>query len=184
MMTVRVRPELRMALERLAKKHRRSLSQEMQKGLDYWVGPHLEAKPHVAALAHAVRLLVEAVERATGKSWHEDAFTGEALRHGVEFLVFHFAPEGTKPVHIPSRVEETARRMPPALRDRARTAADVGMSQAGMVIALIEGAPTANTQPPLGVVHPDDWGFWKVRRDLGSGRERNRDVRMPKERRK
>ena len=57
-LTVRVRPELRTALERLASKHHRSLSQEMQRGLDYWVRRYLDPKPHVAALAQAVTLLV------------------------------------------------------------------------------------------------------------------------------
>jgi hypothetical protein len=141
----------------------------MQSGLDTWVGRRLHSKAHVAALAHALTILVEAVERATGKRWHEDAFTGEALRHAVDFLVSHFATEGTRPVPIPSRVEETARRMPPALRDRARTTADVGLTQAGWVITLIESAPA-----------PDDWGFWQVLRDLGSGCERNREARKPK----
>jgi predicted transcriptional regulator len=180
-LTVRVRPELRAALQRLAERHCRSLSQEMQRGLDAWVGQRRDHKRHVAALAHAVTILVEGVERATGKGWHEDAFTGEALRHAVEFLISHFATEATRPVPIPSRVEEAASRMPPAWRERARTAADVGMTQAGWVITLIESAPAANTQqPPLGVVPLDDWGFWKILRDIGSGWERNREARKPK----
>jgi hypothetical protein len=185
MLTVRVRPELRMALQRLAKKHRRSLSQEMQQGLDYWVSRYLKAKPHVAALAHAVRLLVEAVEQTTGKSWHEDAFTGEALRHGVECLISHFAPmqDRTMPLPVPPRVEEAAMRMPPDMREKACTAAEVGTFQARSVIFWIENAPTINEQP-LGIAFPDEWGFWQILRDLGSGWERNREVRIPKETRK
>jgi predicted transcriptional regulator len=179
-LTVRVRPELRTALERLAKRHRRSLSQEIQRGLDDWIGRHTKPKPHIGALTHAVALLAEAVERTTGKRWHEDAFTGEAVRHGVERLVFHFAPapDGTMPV--PPRVEEAAMRMPPPMRDRARTAADVGTSQAGMIITLIENAP-ASDKPPLGLAFPDEQGFWQILRDLGSGWKRNRAVWQSKE---
>jgi hypothetical protein len=157
----------------------------MQRGLDDWVGRRRDTKLHVAALAHAVTLVTQALERTTEKRWHEDAFTGEALRNAVEFLIFHFAltPDGTRPVPIPPRVEEAASRMPPAMRERARTAAEVGTSQAGMVITLIENAPASNKQP-LGLAFPDEWGFWKVLRDLGSGWERNREAWKPKEARK
>jgi hypothetical protein len=185
-LTVRVRPELRTALERLAKKHRRSLSQEMQRGLDDWVGRYLDPKPHVTALAHALTLLVEAIERATGKSWHEDAFTGEALRHGVEHLIFHFAPtpDRTMPLPVPPRVEEAAMRMPPDMREKARTAAEVGRSQAGIVIGSIEYLAAHNKQGQFGPAPADEWGFWQILRDIGSGWERNREAWIPKELRK
>jgi predicted transcriptional regulator len=183
-LTVRVRPELRTTLERLAKKHRRSLSQEMQRGLDAWVGRYNDPKLHVGALAHAITLLVEAIERATGKRWHEDAFTGEALRHAVEALIFYFAPTPDgKPVSVPAPVEEAAMRMPPGMRDRARTAADVGTAQAGMLITLIQNAPVSD-KPPFGLAFPDEQGLWQILRDLGSGWKRNRAAWLPKETRK
>jgi predicted transcriptional regulator len=182
-LTVRVRPEMRTALERLANRNDRSLSQEIQRGLNDWIGRHARPKPHIGALAHAVALLAEAVEEATGKGWHEDAFTGEALRHAVEFLIFHFAPTPDGPAPVPPRVEEAAMRMPPSMRERARTAADVGTSRAGMIITLIENAP-ASDKPPLGLAFPDEQGFWKILRDLESGWKRNRAVWLPKETRK
>jgi predicted transcriptional regulator len=189
-LTVRVTPELRTALERLADKHHRSLSQEMQRGLDKWVGRNLDRKPHVAALAHALTRVVEAVERATGKSWHEDAFTGEALRHGVEHLIFHFAPtpDRTMPLPVPPRVEEAAMRMPPDMREKFCTAAMVGTFQASMVIGSIEYLAANNSQPgpatPRDKWGDDEWRIWQILRDLGSGWEKNREARIPKETRK
>src|SRR5262249_18414411 len=136
---------------------------------------------HIGALMHVIALLVGQIERATEKKWHEDAFTGEALRHAIERLIFHFAPTPDRKMLVPPRVEEAAMRIPPRMRDRARTAADVGASQAGMIITLIENAPASDKPPPLNVLPPDEWGFWKVRRDLGSGAKRNRAIWFPKE---
>jgi len=181
-LTVRVRPELRTALERLAKRHRRSLSQEIQRCLDDWIGRYTKPKLHISALAHAIALLVGEVERATGENWHEDAFTGEALRHAIERLIFHFAPTPDGKMPIPPRVEKAAIRMPPPMRDRARTAADVGTAQAGIIITLIENAPASDK--PAGLAFPDEWGFWQILRDLGSGWKRNRAIWLPKETRK
>ena len=179
-LTVRVRPELRIALERAAKKHHRSLSQEMQRGLDAWVGRYNDPKLHIGALATAITLLVEGIERRTGKHWHKDVLTGEALRHGIDLLIFHFAPtrQDGMSMSIPLRFEE-AKEMPPDIRG----AADLGTSEAGMVITLIENAPALN-KPPLGLAFTDERGLWQILRDLGSGWERNRDVWMPKEMRK
>jgi len=53
------------------------------------------------------------------------------------------------------------------MRDRARTAADVGTGQAGMIITLIENAP-ASDKPP-GLAFPDKWGFWQISAISGRG---------------
>lgn len=158
-LTVRVRPELRTTLERLAKRHRRSLSQEIQRGLDDWIGRSTKPKPHIGALMHAIALLVGEIERTTGENWHEDAFTGKAVRHAVERLIFHFAPTPDSAIPVPPRIKQAAM--------RSQTAAYVGTSQANLIITLIENAPA---------MLPDEWGFWKVLRDLGSGVKRNRAV--------
>jgi len=181
-LTVRVRPELRTELERLAKRHHRSLSQEIQRGLDDHVVRYIHPRPHIGALMHAIALLVGEVERATGENWHENAFTGEAVRHAIERLIFHFAPTPDGKMPVPPRVEEAAMRMPPPMRDRARTAANVGTAQAGMIITLVENAPASDK--PARLAFPDEWGFWQILRDLGSGWKRNRAIWLPKERRK
>jgi predicted transcriptional regulator len=188
-LTVRVRPEIRTALEQLAKRHRRSLSQEIQRGLDDWIGSHHKPKLHIGALAHMTTLLAEAIEQATGRRWHEDPFTGEALRQGVEMLIFHFAPASDGPAPVPLKIEEAtevAMRMP-GHPWKPRTTSELGTSQAGMIITLIENA-AADDKPSLRLERlkhlSDEQGFWKILRDIGSGWKTNRAVRSPRETRK
>src|ERR1700675_3201575 len=90
--TIRVRPEIPAALKRLAERHGRSMSQEIQRALDDWITRSQERKHHIRGLAHAVTLLARRVEHSTGKNWIDDPFTSDALRHGIDALVSHFAP--------------------------------------------------------------------------------------------
>jgi hypothetical protein len=171
--TVRVRPELREAIQQLAKRHGRSPSQEMQSALDYWVGRSLNNKTHIGALVHSVSLLVNGIEKLTGRRWIDDVFTGAAVRHAIEYFVLHFAPFSVDPPAVPSTVEKIAAKVPPSVRERERTPAGFGEYRATMLIAQIENAP-AEDKPPLGLYFLDQRGFWKIRRDLGSGIDRNR----------
>ena len=171
-LTARVRPELRGALMRLAEKHRRSLSQEMQSALDFWVGRYVRPKPHIGALTHAVALLVDGIEQKTGRRWTTDAFTGAAVRHGIEYLVFHFAPIPDGLSAVPANVEKFAASMPLRARERHRTPAGFGEDRAFALISQIENAPAE--EKPLGLRFTDERGFWQILRDLGSGWERNR----------
>ena len=176
-LTVRIRPELRMELARLAKQRGHSLSQEVQSGLKTWVGRN--PKPHIAALAHAVILLVERIEAVTKRRWVRDKFTGEAVRHGIEYLAFHFAPFPDSPPAIPPDVEKSAAKMPPQNGERHRTPAGFGEDQAGLLIAMIENAPAI--LKPSGLQFLDKHGHWQVLRDLGSGFERNQKLWASKE---
>lgn len=174
-LTFRVRPELRSALEGLAKRNNRSLAQEIQRGLNDWVRRYDEPALHIAALSHAVNLLGGIVENATGKRWIEDPFTGEALRHAVNTLVLHFAPMTDGAANIPPVVQHAANRMPEPGRDQYLTPSGLGQMQAFSVITQIENAPSEEKAPP-GFSRPDEWGFWQILRDLGSGWQRNRKL--------
>jgi hypothetical protein len=68
-------------------------------------------RPRNNALAAALVLLAENIERDTKKSWLDDPWVGFALANGVEHLVRYFTPgpaaEGTPPT--PKAVEELAK---------------------------------------------------------------------------
>ena len=137
-LTTRITPETRAALDRAAQKSGRSLSQEVEHRLDLSIrrDRDLNHQRHIRALAEAIALLTQQVERATGKCWRDDPFTGEALRHAIEFLISHYAPHGA--IEVPAPVEAAAARVPPAARDSSLTPIGVGNSQSGLADILIE----------------------------------------------
>src|SRR5262245_59595443 len=134
MLTTRITPETRAGLERAARESGSSLSQEVERRLRESLNREHKRPPDVLALAEAIAQVTEKIQPATGKQWREDASTGQALRHGIQFLIRHFAARG-EPV-VPPRVKEAAATMLPAERDL--TPARVGEIEAAKVITLIE----------------------------------------------
>ena len=135
-LTTRITPETRTAMERAARKSGRSLSQEVERRLNDSVRNERNRRSDVRALAEAIAIVAEKVEKATGKHWLQDAFTGEALRRGIEVLVRHFAPHGARV--IPPKVEEAAARVLPEASERDRSPSRVGENEAFKVITIIE----------------------------------------------
>jgi hypothetical protein len=170
MLTTRITPETRAGLERAARESGFSLSQEVERRLRESLKREHKRPPDVLALAEAIAQVTEKIQQRTGKQWREDAFTGEALRHGIEFLIRHFAARGA-PVVSP-RVKEAVATMLVA-NERDLTPAGVGGIEAAKVITLIEhfrGWPEAQ-------LHHVTWSnelyrYLQLLRDLGSGAER------------
>ena len=175
-LATRITPSTRMALDRAARKSGRSLSQEVEVRLNLSLrkGDHGN---HIRALGEAIMLLTQCVERATGKHWNEDAFTGEAVRLGAEFLISHFAPRG--PQVMPKSIEEAVVRGAP---ETYRSSTGVGESEAGRVITWIESWSFRSLDEIIertasipGIHIPDEWyKHAQLLRDLGSGLERAR----------
>jgi hypothetical protein len=173
--TTRITPKTRADLERAAQKSGRSLSQEIEHRLDVSMRRDREhaRKRHVRALAEAVALVTERVEGATEKRWLDDTFTGDALRHALEFLVFHFAPHGAP--EVPAKVEAAAAKVPPASRDRCLTPIEVGQHEAGWLISWIkmdlnQGGRLLRPPPRPEAYVPDEWfTYAQLFSDLGSG---------------
>jgi hypothetical protein len=71
--TTRIRPEVKKGLERAAAKHERSLSQEVEFGLRFYLSglkpSSLDRGSHIRALGEAVMLVAQCIERATEKHW-------------------------------------------------------------------------------------------------------------------
>jgi hypothetical protein len=155
-------------MERAAQKSGRSLSQEVERRLDESLRNDRNRRSDVRALAEAVAMITEKVEIATGKNWLQDAFTGDALRGGIEVLVRHFAPHGTRV--IPPKVEEAAARMLPEATERDRSPSRVGEMEAFKVITMIEHFGGWDTHSM--VMSDELYRYMQILRDLGSGAER------------
>jgi hypothetical protein len=159
-------PETRAAMQRAAQKSGRSLSQEVERRLNDSVLNDRNRRSDVRALVEAIAIVSEKVEIATGKNWLQDAFTGEALRHGIEVLVRHFAPHGPRPPNV----EEAEGRVLAEARERDRSPSRVGEIEAFKVITMIEHFGGWDTQR---VVMSDElYRYLRILRDLGSGAER------------
>jgi predicted transcriptional regulator len=167
-LTTRITPETREGLDRAAQESGLSLSQEVEYRLDRSLLRERNRAPDVLALAEAVAQVTEKVQEATGKHWREDAFTGVAVRHGIDFLIRHFAARGA-PV-IPPSVEEATARMLPEANERDRSPAGVGEIEAGRVITLIEYFWGWNLQHA--VMSDELYRYSQLLRDLGSGWQR------------
>jgi hypothetical protein len=165
-LTTRIMPETRAAMQRAAQKSGRSLSQEVERRLNDSVLNDRNRRSDVRALVEAIAIVSEKVEIATGKNWLQDAFTGEALRHGIEVLVRHFAPHGPRPPNV----EEAEGRVLAEARERDRSPSRVGEIEAFKVITMIEHFGGWDTQR---VVMSDElYRYLRILRDLGSGAER------------
>jgi len=173
-LTTRITPETRTDLDRAAKRSGRSLSQEVEVRLRSSIEKvrSIDRSRHIRALGEAVMLVARYIERATEKHWHEDAFTGQAIRQGCEFLNSHFAPRGTPTT--PVSIAEAAARRPGG---KAGDAHLVGCTEAGKVISMIESWSNRSFQDEVvasarstGGYFPEEWRLHEqLFRELGSG---------------
>jgi hypothetical protein len=180
MLTHRITPTTRAALERAAAKNDRSLSQEVESRLDHSIRRDRNSGRglHIRALGEAVMLTAQCIERATEKHWNEDAFTGEALRRAVEFLITHFAPRGTPA--LPASIKAAAAKRPDRTGDAYPSSAGVGVTEAGQVISWIESWNFRTideveriNRSIVGAHFPDEWyAHEQLFRELGSGWKR------------
>jgi hypothetical protein len=182
-LTTRITLSTRVALDNAARKSRRSLSQEVEARLSLSLRKRDHPK-RIRGLGEAIMLLARCVERATDKAWNEDAFTGEAVRRGAEFLISHFAPRGTEVT--PESVAKAVKRGAPQTYADSR---GLGESEAGQVISWIESWSfhsleeiirshrSALLMPGVRAHVPEEWYLRaQLLRDLGSGLKRQRAI--------
>jgi hypothetical protein len=134
--SLRVQPELKASLERLAKEHRRSLSQEMQVALSAWIRRY--QKPHITAFLTAIGRFAEQVEKRTGQRFNENEGTAIALEFGMSRLLgklraLHYSPD-KEPAPAEIRDEEAAPQMPQETIEHYRR---IGEEAAKYVVMLI-----------------------------------------------
>jgi len=149
--TTRIQPETRRALNEAARLSHRSVSATAEHILKQGLRKP-SGEPRNSALANAIEVLVENIERDTNKSWRDDVWTGLAVRYAVETLLFHYAPtppEGT--VAVPPAVDEAAGKMPPEFAQRFRTPAGFAHTLAYNLILEI--------QQSISLGPPNEWSL-------------------------
>jgi hypothetical protein len=172
--TTRVTPETRTALDRRAKGHSRSLSQEIERALREWVYQE-RGHAHVRGLAHAITLLIRTMEGTTQGRWLDDPFTCQAVRLGIETLLFHFGPQGAPAV--PASVAAASAKMPPEAADRFQTPSGFGERKAFDLVAQIESVPELPKKSWPGVHFPEEWYMYsQIRDDIGATSAAKRNV--------
>jgi len=178
MLTTRITPEIRAGLESAARESGTSLSQEVELRLRDSLRREHKRPPDVLALAEAIAQVIEKIQQRSERQCREDAWTGQAVRHGINSLVRHFAAHG-EAVTPPSvekaaekAAEEAALRGLPVI-EGDRSPAGVGEIEAAKVITMIEhfrGWPEAQLRRV--VWSKDLYRYLQLLRDLGSGAER------------
>lgn len=162
-LTTRIRSDTRSQLDHAARQKGHSLSQEVEYRLRNSFTKAHDIPAHIQSLLSAISALAIDIESRTGESWREDAFTCEALRHGVEFLIARFAPGGE--IVVPPHLMKSIARSTSSFQETFRNPVSLGCFLAGALIHAIENAPlTANEAQGL----PFPSGLSRMRRDIGS----------------
>jgi predicted transcriptional regulator len=166
--TTRVTPQTRTALEQRARARDRSLSQEIERCLQEVISwDRDDDAAHVRGLAHAIQLAIVTIERKTQRRWLDDPFTCEAVRLGVETLLFHFRPEGA--LVVPARVAAASARMPAELAERYRTPVGLAQTETHGLIGQIETPYEPHEKYSPEVHYPEEWyAYSQIRHDIGS----------------
>lgn len=171
--TTRITAETRASLDHGARAKRLSLSQYVELLLKGALRQQPKAEKRNRALAAAITILAEDIEKDTGSSWAEDAFTGLALRYAVEAILSHFAASSSGTVTVPRSIDEMAAKMPEEFAAQLKRPAGLGHLRAFGIIHEIESAtkyPDDWTAPVY--LHLPDIGFAAdLARDLGSNKE-------------
>ena len=98
-LSVRVTPAMRKALEVAARKHGRRLSREVEARLDYALGRYQRFKvegraPHIMALSDTVAVAARVMEETTGRPWNEDQYTSQHLARLICAVMADFTNPG------------------------------------------------------------------------------------------
>jgi TraY domain len=149
--TTRIQPDTRDALEEAAQTSGRSLSQEVEFRLKAGLRKPIQSERRNQALGQMIAFTADWIEKAAGRSWRDDPFTGQALWHAVEALAFYLGPDVSgESIEVPPLVTQSSTKMPPELAGRFCTARGFGHLNAQFVINEIEQA----ARPPA---PPDEW---------------------------
>ena len=148
--TTRIRPDTRSALEQGAQRSGLSLSQYVEFLLRHAaLKPSGKEEQRNQALARAIATLAENIERATGLSWKNDAFTAQAVRSAIDALLFRFAPGPSDSQAVPAPIEGMAAKMPQEFAARYRAPTGLGQFVAFALISEIESERAGR--------NPDEW---------------------------
>jgi hypothetical protein len=183
-LTTRITQETRDALESAAAASRKSLSQEIESRLRESLTPDDPRARHIKAIGELTKLAAEEIERLTGAGWLTDPFTADAVRHAVDQVLSHFAPQPKQERTVPARIEQMAAAMPGEAGEVYRRPVSLGLMEALRLIALIESAPQLDSKGKLNAPLPNEWSDpfnpdrpfrrWQLFHDLGLGKDRRK----------
>lgn len=143
--TTRIEPATRRALNEAARADGLTVSVMAERLLKLGLAKPA-GEPRNRALATAITMLAENIERDTGKDWTVDDWTGKALRYAVEALLFHVAPTRDDEAAVPPAIERETAKMPDDFAKRFREPAGFGHISAYKLIDELRAA--TSTEPP------------------------------------
>ncbi|MBT4019208.1 MAG: hypothetical protein HOE62_14740 [Alphaproteobacteria bacterium] len=162
-LSTKITPETTAALEREAKRLKRSKSQVAERIIqEYFKAPdlsraaHAWGEPHVKVTAVLVAKLITAIEAQTDRKWRDDQYTFEAILHGIVTLLAQMNPDG--PTEVPAPVARRSKVMGEALGEaRAKEVSQHGNDpkEIGFACALGLWHQLENSEPP-DHTHPDN----------------------------
>jgi hypothetical protein len=160
-------------LERLAKNRKRKLSREVQLALDHWIVRSHDRLARHEALARAISIVAESIERDTGRSWLDDPFTGGAICSATLVISLRYAASNPKDdaPEIPPAVNRALAKLPSYLAERYRKPEEFGDLKAMQLIREIDQAARqtrANTELDIPIfLTGDEEVLGKIGRHLG-----------------
>lgn len=173
-LTTRITGATRAGLEKAAQESGLSLSQVVEHRLDASLNQSVLSASgrRNQALASAVALLAARLEGMTGRSWRQDAFTGQALIAAVGSLIASFMPPVDAEPAVPQRLAVHASQLRADEQATYHRPQPFGIMLAFTLITEIEEAAKEGSEYPIGIRWPEATGvIWKIKRDLDAAEE-------------
>lgn len=160
--STRVTPELRAKLDEESRRTGRSISQIVERRLrESFDRPRrTEAAwgpDHIRALAYCVAQIAVHIEAGTGKRWHEDQFTNEALQSGLKILLYGHSPH--EQIVVPERVIEQVDRL--GIGPWMKEVTEFGQQKATEFLGALEYLAMAGSPTQGAYYNPDLEGFYQ-----------------------
>jgi hypothetical protein len=178
--SLRLPPDMRVALVAAAKKNERSFSEELVLRLNRTLTHErgeTERPPHVRALAETVARIALGLEHETERAWIDDRYTAQHLAKGIDLFIYSYSRGEAV---VPPAVTAAAEARPPEAR--SGYAAELGETVAGGIISLLKITPAPPTQAwpardGIGkpIYYPESWWApWQLEQDLKPKQSRKR----------
>jgi hypothetical protein len=171
-LSTKITPQTFAALEREAKRARRSKShiaeqilQEAFKAPDESMAARAWGAPHVKGTAVLLAKLLTSIEAQTKKRWRDDRFTFDAARHGIVTLLAQMVPEGS--VEVPTDVKKRGEAMGEEFSEQWNKPESIGAACALGLWDQLLNANAPNIDHPANERYAD--GFYqypKIRESL------------------
>src|SRR5262245_19590089 len=124
-LTIRLRPDVRRMIEQEARKTGHPITTTAELLMKAGLG-ELPDSPADRNLLSAISLLFGNIHRDTGKGWRDDAYTAQAVRHGIEALLREYGATPVESPAVPEAIEQRVANTTPEFAERFRSPAYFG----------------------------------------------------------